>query len=330
MRSVFALCVTLGFALVGSHVAQAQDGSGAPINAPPAAPFLSVTREDGAESCPDTEALTAHVNRVRGQEAEGKSGAYRVDFTYREGVFRAAIHSGAGTSTRVLRDHGATCAALAQATALTLALLLDADPLEPPETIEPPVVAAAPPVSKPQPPSEEEPAPRRLERSLTFALGGGALFGVERLAAPVVLADLGISIGRFRTSLGVMWMPTQTLEFGPGTLHETLLSGVARTCLSAWQNDLLRVDLCSGFYAGMLEVRAEGYTRNDDVQKAWLAIPLGLGLATTPTPVSVELGGSVLIPIRRNDFSIDNLGVVYESWPVGLLLSARAVGVWLL
>jgi hypothetical protein len=33
------------------------------------------------------------------------------------------------------------------------------------------------------------------------------------------------------------------------------------------------------------------------------------------------------MPLRRNDFSIDHLGVVYDSWPVGLLLSMRAVGV---
>jgi hypothetical protein len=79
-----------------------------------------------------------------------------------------------------------------------------------------------------------------------------------------------------------------------------------------------------------LKVEANGYTRNDQVDKAWLAVPLELSLLTTASPMGVELGASALLPLRRNDFAIDNLGVAYESWPVGLLVSMRAVGSWLL
>jgi hypothetical protein len=105
---------------------------------------------------------------------------------------------------------------------------------------------------------------------------------------------------------------------------------VARTCLAAVRKSNLRFDLCSGIYAGLLKVRAQGYTRNDSVDKAWLALPLELALSTTTRPASVELGVSALLPLRRNDFAIDNLGVAYGSWPLGLLLSMRAVGNWLL
>jgi hypothetical protein len=113
-------------------------------------------------------------------------------------------------------------------------------------------------------------------------------------------------------------------------LHETLLSGVARTCLSAWRGTALRFDLCSGIYAGLLKVEARGYTRNDAVEKTWLAVPLGVALATAGAPLGLEVGASALLPLRRNDFSIDNLGVAYQSWPVGMLLSLRAVGTWVL
>jgi hypothetical protein len=44
----------------------------------------------------------------------------------------------------------------------------------------------------------------------------------------------------------------------------------------------------------------------------------------------VEVAAGALLPLRRNDFSIDNLGVAYQSWHVGMLLSMRAVGSWLL
>ncbi len=322
MRWVFAFLCSTAVALSLANAARAQSAS----------EFLSVTREEGAESCPDTEALKLRVERLRGHPTTGEPSSYRVGFTYRGGVFRADIQVGSGSGVRVLRDRGATCAALEQATAVTLALLLDSDARElPPEKNEP---EPPPPVEQPKPkpvlPPPTEPDRRRTAANLALSLGGAGLFGVARPVAPVALAELGIGVNRFRTSVGVLWMPTQTLDFGPGQLHETLLSGVARTCLAALRSTELRFDFCSGIYAGLLQVRAQGYTRNDSVDKAWLALPIELALSTTSRPASVEIGVSALLPLRRNDFAIDNLGVAYSSWPAGLLLSMRAVGNWLL
>lgn len=269
---------------------------------------------------------------MRGRQATSEPSVYRVRFSQRNGVFRADIEVGAGGAARVLRDRRATCASLEQATALTLALLLDSDASElPSEKVEPTPVeprAAEPPSAHDQP----APAPARRNNTahLALSLGGGALFGVVQPVAPTVQADLGIGVNRFRTGIGVLWMPTQTRDFGPGQLRETLLSGVARTCLTAARSAQVRFDLCSGIYAGVLRVQARGYTRDGSADKAWLAVPIGVSLTTTSSPVGVELAASALLPLRRNDFSIDNLGVAYESWRVGTLLSLRAVGLWLL
>lgn len=320
MRSVFALCTSLGLVCTATLAAHAQ-----------APAVLDVTREVGAEGCPDTDTLTAHVERVRGHRATGETSAYHVHFAYRSGVFQAEIRSGNGGGTRVLRDRGGTCAALEQATALTLALLIDSDTSEPVETIEEPPPPPPTPPPTPAPPPEPVRAPERSTTAvgLTLSLGGGTLLGVVREVAPVALADLGIGVGRFRTSLGVLWMPEQTLVFGPGEVRETLIGGAARMCLSAWRNHFTAFDLCSGIYAGLLQVQASGYTRNDSADKTWLALPLGVALSTN-APLGVELGASALIPLRRNDFSVDNLGVVYASTPVGVLLSLRALGTWIL
>lgn len=293
-----------------------------------AAEFLSVTREAGAESCPDTAALGAHVERLRGHQATGEPSTYRVSFSYRGGVFRADIRVGQDSGVRVLRDRRATCASLEQATALTLALLLDSDARDlPPEKDEP---EPRPLVEQPKP---SPPAPRKSRdnaANLSLSLGGAGLFGVVQPVTPAVLGDVGIGVNRFRTSVGVLWMPAQAVDFGPGQLHETLLSGVARTCLAAVRGSEVRLDLCSGIYAGLLKVRAVNYTRNDSVDKAWLAVPLELAVSTTSSPLGVQVGASALFPLRRNDFAIDKLGVAYFSWPVGMLLSLRAVGTWLL
>jgi hypothetical protein len=318
MRLVFVLLGSIGFALSLASAARAE-------SAPES--FLSVTRDEGAESCPDTDALSQHVERLRGHQAAGEASAYRVSFTRRGGVFRAEIRVGSGSGVRVLRDSGATCASLEQATALTLALLIDSDSHELPT--EKPEEPAAP-VPKREPVEQRPPEQPRHSpvTTMSLALGGGGLFGLVQPAAPVALGELGIGVNRFHTSVGVLWIPEQTLDFGPGRLDQALLGAVARTCFTTARSADVRVDLCSGIYAGVLKVRADGYTRNDSAHKPWLAVPVELALSTTSQPVGVEIGVGALVPLRRNDFAIDNLGVAYASWPVGLLLSMRAVANW--
>lgn len=325
-RWVFTLSVSTALALSLPRSAHAQ----APSDELRTEPFLSVTREAGAEGCPDSDALAEHVRRVRGQQTTSATVAYHVTFAFRAGVFRASIRVGSATGTRVLRDRGDTCASLEQATALTLALLLDSDAsaLPPEEEETPPKLE--PPTPEPAAPPREENAPKHTEIKLTLGAGGAGLIGVLNPIAPAVIGEVGIGVARFRTNIGVLWVPEQAIDFGPGTVNETLLSGVARMCLAPWQSPGLRLDLCTGVYAGLLEVQADGYSRNDSANKAWLAVPLELALSTPAAPMGVELGVSALLPLRRNEFSIDNLGVAYDSWPVGMLLSMRAVGSWLL
>lgn len=339
MRWVFALrclVVTLALAwLLVPAAARAQSSDAPASEAQAEAALVTVTREEGAESCPDAEALGAHVERLRGHQTTGASSAYRVTFSKRGAVFRATIRMSAGGGARELRDRGATCASLEQATALTLALLLDSDLREPVSDAEEPKPIELSPEREPPPPPVEQNPPdpdRRRDRrvSLTLSLGGAGVMGVVQPVVPAAVGELGIGAGRFRTSLGVLWMPTQTYEHGPGNLRERLLAGVARTCLAAARGDQAHLDVCTGVYAGLLHVEASGYTRNDSVDKAWLAVPLELTLSTTSKPISVEVGASALLPLRRNDFAIDNLGVAYESWPVGVMLSMRAVGALLL
>jgi len=323
MRWVVALLISVAWVLGPRAEASAQpapdaDQEGGTSSDP------SVTRASGADSCPDSEALRLHVARLRGHQATSELSAYRVHFSYDAGTFRADIRVGEGGDARVLRDRAANCASLEQATALTLALLLDSE-LPSKEAAPPLVVTPAPPTerSRPQAANLEDAA------HFAFSLGGGALFGVTQLAAPTVQAELGIGVNRFRTGLGVLWVPTQRHDFGPGRLREQLLTGTARACFAALRSSRSRFDLCSGFYAGVLKVDASGYTRNGSVDEGWLAIPLGVSLTTTWAPLGLELATSALIPLRRHDFSIDNLGVAYASWPIALLLSVRAFGAWL-
>ncbi|WP_437938684.1 hypothetical protein [Sorangium sp. So ce341] len=337
-----------------------------------AEPFLSVTRGAGAEGCPDAARLIARVEQLRGRPETGAIGAYAVSFTRGDDGFRAFIRSGSGA--RELRDRGGSCAALEQATAVTLALLLDSDAREPPlqapeadaggETASgapapalrgrapaaavgapakapgapaPSRASAAVPPARPEPSGagggareREAPSPERGATRLTLAAGAAGLFGVVRPFAPALSAEAGIGGARWRATLGALWLVPQTLRHGPGELRETLLGGAARACVAAAGSEALRFDVCSGIHAGRLQVAASGYTRNDVAEKAWLAVPLELSLSRLSVPLGFDVGAAALLPLRRNDFSVDGVGVAYSSPPIGALVSLRGVGVWVL
>ena len=310
--------------LAGASI-PATASAGEPSGPGPA--FLRVTREAGAEACPDAQALLARVEEVRGHRTTGEIASYQVTFSERGGVFRASIQVGAG-SVRELLDRGASCESLEQATAVTLALLLDASEAEP-QAPAPARPSVGVPSALPSPPPTAPERPRSRPW-VTLDVGGGALLGVTRAAAPLLHAGVGIGVGRFRTTLGAFWMPTQALTLGPGQLDEQLRGGAARMCWSPWSSGALRLDLCSGIHAGIVKVTARGYTRDGEAEKPWLALPLELSLSTRAAPIGFEIGPTALLPLRRHDFSIDGLGVAYESWPVGALLSARLLGAWVL
>ncbi|WP_438034784.1 hypothetical protein [Sorangium sp. So ce204] len=314
-------------------------------------PFLSVTRGAGAESCPDAARLIERVEQLRGRPETGASDSYVVEFTRGADGFRASIRSGSGA--RELRDRSRSCAGLEQAAAVTLALLLDSDgdgeapsPQEPGATARdapppappapapsPSASAERPPVARPAPAAagggeREAPASGRGATRLTLAAGAAGLFGVVRPFAPALSAELGIGGARFRAAIGALWLVPQTLELGPGELRETMLGGAVRACFAAAGVGGLRFDVCSGVHAGRLKAAASGFTRNDAVEKTWLAVPIELSLASLSGPLGFEVGAAALVPLRRNDFSVDGVGVAYRSPPVGALVSLRGVGSW--
>ncbi|WP_437279571.1 hypothetical protein WME90_03155 [Sorangium sp. So ce375] len=317
-----------------------------------------MTRGAGAESCPDAARLIERVEQLRGRPETGASGAYLVEFTRGPDGFHASIRS--GSSARELHDRSRSCAALEQATAVTLALLLDSDAREPavrapeadagagsptapegaastPAAPAPsPEAPAAPALARPEPagaggePRGEAPSSERGATRLTLGVGAAGLFGVVRPFAPALSAEVGIGGAQFRAAIGALWLVPQTLEHGPGELRETMLGGVVRACFAAAGTEVLRLDVCSGIHAGRLKAAASGFTRNDAVEKTWLAVPIELSLASLAGPLGFEVGAAALVPLRRNDFSVDGVGVAYRSPPVGVLVSLRGVGVWVL
>jgi hypothetical protein len=292
---------------------------------------LSVERGVGAEDCPDVDTLSARIANIRGRAGASSSASYSVSFSHTADTYTAIIRSGPnGQSQRVLEGRGLVCAALAQATAVTLALLFDSEsesatPPEPPPPPPPQPAKTPDPLSEPVP---VEGPTRGVRIDSTVSLGAAGLVGVMRPVSPAFIGELGLHVARFRVGLGVLWSPMQSHTLDPGTVRESLLAGTARTCFALARSEGLSFDLCSGLFVGVMTAQADGFTRNDRRVRPWLAVPLELSLAQLSGPVGWELSGAALGSLVHHDFEVDNIGVVYRSPRVGAMLSLRAVGLW--
>ena len=285
------------------------------------AEWLAVERAQGAENCPDAATLEARVQTIRsGGQGLGPTprDAYQIRFRRADDTLVAELRRAANAAhVRTLTVRGESCEPLAEAAAVALALLLDAEPSARPPPA-PPASTLAPADSAA---THQAPSPTPLRGSL--ALGAGALFGVTRLVAPALEGELGLWHARFRASLGVLGVPVHREPFGPGSLRSWQLAGSAKGCLTPVTAARLRLDLCSGLYAGVLDVRARGYTRNDQRKQAWLAVPVEASGHVIVGPVALALAVSALFPIRRPEFSIEGLGNAFDAWPVSILIALK-------
>jgi hypothetical protein len=288
---------------------------------------LSVTRGRGAGDCPDAEELARKVDVIRGSPAPATHAGYRVGFAREGERFVAEIRASSGRGVRRLYATGQRCSALAKATAVTLALLLDSQLLRE-DGAEP---RELPPVRSTSAAPGQGPAPRRAEstpRDVTFSLGGAAVFGVLRPLAPGLLGDAGLRVRGLRTSLGALWLPSIDSELGPGTVTTSLLSGTVRGCFVAWPSDSLELGACTGALIGVVSAEGAGYTENERSSEPWIAVPFEISLLHMVRPVGWEISAAALVVLRRYEFAVDGLGVAYRSLPFGVMLSLRGYGFW--
>jgi hypothetical protein len=282
--------------------------------AQPTAP-LGVDRDPGTEECPDGDALAARIERIRGRPSPDPS-PYLVRFSREEDHFVATIGTRDRSHVRTLESHRPSCAALGDAVAVTLALLYDADLAAP--------APAPPPLPPPVPPTQA--APAESER-LRPGLGAGAAW-VVGVTAPYSFAgqaEVGLYAPRWQAGLGVLWIAPETHRLGPGTVEQQMLGANARLCVAPVAADPVGMDVCSGVLAGAMTGRASGYTRNDTRSRPWVAVPLELVLRSTMQSVNIELGVGALVPIARDDFTVDGVGTAYESSSVAGMASVRIV-----
>lgn len=296
-----ALCAA---ASVGVFVAGAHEAWGAP----PSAEF-SVLRAPGAEDCPDATALRARVEQIAGTPLAVL--AAEVSFSREGGGYRAELRTRAPKEgERLLADQGPTCAALAEAVGVTLVLLLDRAPRR------------DLPASPPAQPTRTVPGRSAIG---WIGLAAGPVFGETPGASLGFGAVAGVELVHWSIELGGTETLSRSVRFASGTVRVGLTSGELQLCrMIDLAGKLLRAGACARAAAGQYRGEGEGYPTTTSVRLPWMAAGGGLRVGGSwGKRLLWGVSGLLLIPIRRQTFSVDNAGVAYESGIVGGTLAVE-------
>jgi hypothetical protein len=290
---------------------------------------LDVERAAGAESCPGAPELARKVTELE-PGAELRPGPasggphFRVQIERRPEHWRARIQvSGARQGDRTLTDSGEGCAALGDAVALTLAMLLA--PLD--DEPQPEPVEEAPPRPQPvSPVARETRAPSASEPTgfgLALRAGPAATLGLLERAGGALFAELELEPApALTTSLGLLWAPAQSIEHGPGRVEVSLAALLLSTCLEVVEAGSLQLSLCAVQAAGQIRGSGHDYSAyTDSAARPWLAAGGGARGSTAITgPLGWTIGLIGLVPLTSERFTIEGVsGAAYEPSPVALV-----------
>jgi hypothetical protein len=256
---------------------------------------------DTTVGCPDSRELHATVEHIVQRPILPTSPLDTVFATTsfrRVGTgFEARVHlTGAKQGERWLADTGESCAPLAQAVAVTLALLIDSRPAEASSAAD----------------------ENSLRSRGALSLGLGPTLGLMPSAALAFDAALEVMWSRWSVHAGGVYLQPRDAALGPGHVRVRLASADVLLCRWLLGGPSLQLDACTAGAAGWLSGQGEGYPVSSQAGFFWSSLgaamrlggPLGrrwLWAVTT----------EVLVPLSQRSFSVGNLGVAYRSDRVG-------------
>jgi len=306
-----ALCAAASVGVFGTSAPEAW--------AAPGTAELSVARGPGAEDCPDTTALQARVEQITGTRLELLAAtdpplAVAVSFSREGDSYRAAIRTqGPKQGERSLEDEGPTCAALAEAVGVTLALLLDRVPGR----------------DLPAPPPPQAPATIPGRAAIRWigwiGISGGPVFGETPGTTLGFGPTLGVELERWSIALGGTETLSRSVGFASGTVRVGLTSGNLQLCrMLDLRGEALRAGACARAAAGQYRGDGDGYPVTTSVRLPWMAAGGGLRVGGRwGNRLLWGVSGLLVIPIRRQTFSVENAGVAYASAAVGATLAVE-------
>ena len=282
-------------------------------------PFsVSVEKDDEAVSCPDLSWFRARIAAHAGKA--GHAGNYRVTLSKRGNAWRASIlreqqKSDAPAPERVLSDRSPTCQPLAEAAALTIAILADdsAQRDKPRTTTEPRAEERAP---IDVTPTTYEPPTRPSSTKVWVGAGGGAALGFISALAPELGFGATLDSDDFSSGLRVMLTTEQKFALDPGHVVVQAWLATAFSCLR-FAGGRLGAALCGTFDGGMLRASADGFDDGKPSSRSYEALGLELHpswYVSNSYRISAIFGA--LLPFRQESFSVVGRGVAYVPPPL--------------
>ena len=283
-------------------------------------PSLTVTRDDGSRECPDSSSLEERVEAMAGKnlfnalENEPPDTWLQVEFVRSIEGYQAVISArGARQGKRTLDDVGPGCASLADAVAITLAILLDPAMAA---SVDPPPLAVAnfsltpprrdAPRTDTTPPRLTEHEEKLERRAFGLEASAGASFDVLQGVVPVVEAGLRGGFGDVLVlgAGGGFFFP-ERVEVSNGSVDVQLPFGYFRGCANLLPRQSIAFQLCLEPMLGLLQASGKNFNlTNSDRSVLWSAVA---GVAQAYGPIVKSLSWSVrarvLMPLARHEFT---------------------------
>jgi hypothetical protein len=307
-------------------------------------PILVVHRTEDVADCPDARALAHRVAEQMKRPAlvpavevpAGAEPGLDVQIYKSDQGFTAVIQ--AGGRTRQLSDKGTTCGGLAVALAVSIAVLLDTEPLTP--APDPPSPSAVPPAGSPAlplppeatplpPPVEDRPVVPRLVR-VTLAASPVLTVGLLQGFAGGVSTELEVRVGRFTVSGGVLALPGESIILPGGQVKLELTAGLVRACGIVAGDEPMRLVLCAEPMGGSMHGEGQGYPASRPSNLPWAAVATSaLFQQRIWGPVAWGARAGLAIPLTKNSFAVENGPTVFTAAPVGGVWNAELrVSIW--
>ncbi len=281
---------------------------------------LAWVRGDGAESCPDGEALARDVTERLGRNPFEQGAPQVIEGTVvRDGLrWSARLYvrdaDGGLVGVREFASDAPTCATIGRSVALAIALTIDPDarlntPAQPPAApaptpTPPPTPVSGPPVA----PRPTRPRPGdRLSRSRTMSVVARAVGSVGLFPAVALGVGLGLEgtvVRRLRWHGGVVWYPEVRTSTRNSTLGIGMVSAAVGACADAVDTALVLVGGCVTAHLGSLHTVAYDFAALDPAERPWGALSFGTRVALNVGPFRFDVRLDLLVPFSRYRFSV--------------------------
>ena len=278
---------------------------------------LGVERAPSALDCPSAERLTSAVEAIVGRPLAGGEDSRRLSvqvvFARAEQGYEAHLRlTGAAEGERVLLDRGENCEALADAVAVTLALLFD------------------PAFQSPKARAPAQPQPGRPNPGVWLGARFGLGLGLVEGATWAFGGAVGLSLGaRTWFELGAATSGSRELAFGSGVVRVRLSYAELSGFHSVTAGDFQLGPVLS-ILGGVTSGAGEGYPTTTSASLAYLALAGGARAQFKLAPrLLLSLRAEAVVPLQKQVFSVGYAGDAYQSSGLALVTDlGLALQIW--